>query len=72
MTSVFTDPTPSGSKITARPKSAARAEEAASGATLLKPRWWEAFQNYLHMNKDEIQSTCSQCSSTSGEKREVA
>jgi sporulation protein YlmC with PRC-barrel domain len=63
MTPVFSDPAPSSSKVTLRPKSVARAEEAASGVTLLKPRWWESFENYLRLNKDDIQANCSQCSS---------
>jgi hypothetical protein len=37
---VFSDPAPCAAKITLRPKSVARAEEAAAGVTLLKPRWW--------------------------------
>lgn len=60
---VFTDPAPGSGKVTLRPKSVARAEEAASGVTLLKPRWWESFENYLRLNKDDIQAECSQCKS---------
>jgi hypothetical protein len=63
ITDVFSDPAPSAGKVTLRPKSVARAEEAASGVTLLKPRWWEAFENYLHENKSDIQANCSQCES---------
>jgi sporulation protein YlmC with PRC-barrel domain len=63
MTNVFSDPAPGGGKVTLRPRSVARAEDAASGVTLLKPRWWEAFENYLRLNKDDIQARCSQCSS---------
>jgi sporulation protein YlmC with PRC-barrel domain len=63
MTDVFSDPAPGAGKVTLRPKSVARAEEAASGVSLLKPRWWEAFENYLRLNKDDIQAKCSQCSS---------
>jgi hypothetical protein len=40
-----------------------RAEESASGITLLKPRWWDTFENYLRLNKEDIQASCSQCSS---------
>jgi hypothetical protein len=40
MSDVFSDPAPGG-KVTLRPKSVARAEEAASGVIWLKPRWWE-------------------------------
>jgi sporulation protein YlmC with PRC-barrel domain len=72
MTKVFTDPEPSISKVTLRPKSVARAEEAASGVTLLKPRWWEAFENYLRINKPDIQANCPQCPSAAEGKREVA
>lgn len=60
---VFSDPAPNSGKVTLRPKSAARAEEAASGVALLKPHWWEAFENYLRVNKDDIQAKCPQCSS---------
>lgn len=60
---VFSDPAPGSGKVTLRPKPVVRAEEAASGVTLLKPRWWEAFENYLQENKSEIQSKCSHCSS---------
>ena len=60
---VFSDPAPNSSKITLEPKSVARAEQAASGVTLLKPRWWEAFENYLQENKSDIQGDCSQCGS---------
>jgi len=58
---VFTDPAPGGGKVTLRPKSAARAEESASGAALKKPYWWESFENYLRGNKDDIQSKCPRC-----------
>jgi len=60
---VFSDPAPGSGKVTLRPKSVARAEEAASGATLLKPRWWESFENYLRLNKDDIKGKCPQCTS---------
>jgi len=63
ITEVFTDPAPGSGKVTLRPKSVARAEEAASGVTLLKPRWWESFENYLRLNKDDIQAECAQCKS---------
>ena len=69
MTKVFTDPAPSGGKVTLRPKSVARAEDAASGVTLLKPQWWDAFENYLSVNRRDIQAKCSQCDE---EKRQVA
>ena len=60
---VFSDPLPSSGKVTLRPKSVARAEEAASGIALLKPHWWESFENYLRLNKSDIQEKCSQCAS---------
>ena len=60
---VFSDPAPSSGKVTLRPKSVARAEEAASGVALLKPNWWEYFENYLQSNKDDIKAKCSHCSS---------
>ena len=48
---VFSDPTPGSGKVTLRPKSVARAEKAASGVALLKPRWWESFENYLRLEQ---------------------
>src|SRR5581483_5622881 len=63
MADIFSDPAPDSSKVTLKPKSVARAEEAASGVTLLKPRWWESFENYLRENKSDIQGNCSQCNS---------
>ena len=60
---VFSDPAPNSGKVTLRPKSVARAEEAAAGVALLKPHWWEAFENYLRTNKSDIQEKCPQCSS---------
>src|SRR5438874_4967064 len=72
ITPVFTDPEPKSGKVTLRPKSVARAEEAASGVTLLKPRWWEAFENYLQMNRSEIQARCPECSPTSEQTSKVA
>jgi sporulation protein YlmC with PRC-barrel domain len=60
---VFSDPAPGSGKVTLRPSSVARAEEAASGVSLLKPRWWESFENYLRLNKNDIQSGCLQCKS---------
>ena len=72
MTPVFTDPEPKAGKVTLRPRSVARAEEAASGVTLLKPRWWEAFENYLQIHRDEIQAKCPECSSGSQQTSRVA
>jgi hypothetical protein len=48
---VFSHTAPGSGKGTLRPKSTARAEEAASGASLLKPGWWESFENYLRPNR---------------------
>jgi hypothetical protein len=59
----FSDPAPSSGKLRLRPKSVMRAEDSASGITLLKPRWWNTFENYLRLNKEDIQARCSQCSS---------
>ena len=63
MTPVFSDTAPGSGKVTLRPKAVTRAEEAASGVTLLKPHWWEYFENYLKINKDEIQAKCPECPS---------
>ena len=72
MSEVFSDPAPGAGKVTLRPASVARAEEAASGVAMLKPRWWDSFENYLRDNKSDIQSKCSQCGPTADQKREVA
>jgi len=69
---VFSDPAPNAGKVTLRPKSVARAEASAPGVTLLKPHWWEAFENYLRLNRDDIQSKCPQCVSTSDQGRKIA
>jgi hypothetical protein len=63
ISSVFSDPAPGSGKVTLRPKSVVRTEEAAAGVALLKPRWWDAFENYLRLNKDDIQTKCPQCES---------
>jgi hypothetical protein len=63
MTPVFSDPSPGSGKVTLRPKSVARAEEAASGVSQLKPHWWESFENYLRLNKEDIQAKCPECPS---------
>jgi sporulation protein YlmC with PRC-barrel domain len=60
---VFSDPEPSGGKVTLRPKSVSRAEDVSRGVTLVKPRWWESFQDYLRVNKNDIRDKCSRCSS---------
>jgi sporulation protein YlmC with PRC-barrel domain len=51
---VFSDLGPRPGKVTLRPKSVARAEGAAAGVTLLKPRWWDSFEEYLRLNKSDI------------------
>jgi sporulation protein YlmC with PRC-barrel domain len=63
ITDVFSDPAPNPGKVTLRPKSAARAEDAASGTTLLKPRWWEPLEDHLRQNKQHIQAGCPHCTS---------
>jgi hypothetical protein len=68
---VFTDPAPRPGKVTLRPNSVARAEEAAAGVTLLKPSWRDSFEEYLRQNKNDIHANCSQCGSSKKE-REVA
>jgi hypothetical protein len=62
MTSVFPGATPGSDRGTLRPKGVVRVEEAAAGVNQLRPRWWEAFENYLHRNKSDIQAKCSECS----------
>jgi sporulation protein YlmC with PRC-barrel domain len=69
---VFSDTAPNSGQVTLRPKSVARAEASAPGVTLLKPHWWEAFENYLKINKSDIQSKCPQCASSSDRKSKVA
>jgi hypothetical protein len=66
---VFSDPALGAGKVTLRPKPVAGVEEAASGVSMLKPHWWEAFENYLHLNNSDIQAKCSQCSSKAAEPR---
>lgn len=63
MTNVFTGPEPGSGKVTLRPEPVVLAEQAAAGVNQLKPRWWEAFENYLRINKGDIQGKCPQCSS---------
>ncbi len=63
MPPVFPDPASGSGKVTRRPKSVGRAEEAASGVSQLKPHWWESFENYLRARKEDIQSKCPECPS---------
>jgi sporulation protein YlmC with PRC-barrel domain len=69
---VFSDTAPNSGQVTLRPKSVARAEASAPGVALLKPHWWEAFENYLKINKSDIQSKCPHCASTSNQESKVA
>jgi hypothetical protein len=57
---VFSDTTPGAHKVTLRPRSVRRAEQAAAGVALLKPRW-DAFAEHLRRNRIEVQSHCAQC-----------
>jgi hypothetical protein len=56
----FSDTTPGAHKVMLRPRSVRRAEEAAAGVALLKPRW-DAFAEHFGRNRIEIQSRCAQC-----------
>ena len=47
-------------RVTLRPRSVRRAEEAAAGIARLKPRW-AAFAEHLRRNRIELQSGCAQC-----------
>jgi sporulation protein YlmC with PRC-barrel domain len=63
LTDKFSDPRPGAHKVTLRPQGTIRrAEEAAQGVTLLKPRW-ETFGESLLRNRESIQANCSQCGS---------
>ncbi len=63
LTDKFSDPRPGAHKVTLRPQGTIRrAEEAAQGVTLLKPRW-ETFGESLLRSRDSIQANCSQCDS---------
>ena len=57
---VFSDTTPGAIKVTLRPRSVRRAEEAAAGLSLLKPRW-DAFAEHLRRDRIKVQSHCAQC-----------
>lgn len=72
LASVFSDPTPRGSKIVLRPSgTVARAEEAAYGSALLKPRW-DSFVEHLRHLRQDIVGTCSRCASEAEAKRNAA
>jgi sporulation protein YlmC with PRC-barrel domain len=63
LTDKFSDPRPGAHKVTLRPQGTIRrAEEAAQGVTLLKPRW-ETFGESLLRNRERIQANCSECGS---------
>lgn len=71
LASVFSDPTPRGSKIAMRPGgTVARAEEAASGTTLLKPRW-DSFVEHLRRLRQPIVARCSHCEAETQKRRNV-
>jgi sporulation protein YlmC with PRC-barrel domain len=59
ITDVFPDPTPGAHKVTLRPRSVTRAEQAASGVAPLKPRW-DAFAEGVRSDRDGIRSECPQ------------
>jgi hypothetical protein len=35
-------------------------------------QWWDAFENYLHLNQDKIRAECPQCTAASAQRREMA
>ena len=57
---LFSATAPGAHKVTLRPRSVRRAEEAAAGVARLKPRW-NAFAEHLRRNRSEVQSHCAQC-----------
>ena len=57
---VFSDTAPGAHKVTLRPRSVRRAEEAAAGVALLKARW-DAFAEHLRRHRIEVQSRWAQC-----------
>jgi hypothetical protein len=57
----FSDPTPSGQKVTLRPAgTASRAEDAAYGGQPLSSRWSD-FEEHLRRNRVDISAKCAQC-----------
>ena len=68
---VFSDPRPGAHKVTLRPRSVKRAEEAASGIALLKPHW-DAFAANLRRDRAGIQSQCPQCAADAEKARSAA
>jgi sporulation protein YlmC with PRC-barrel domain len=68
---VFSDARPGAHKVTLRPRSVRRAEEAAAGVALLKPRW-DAFAEHLRRHRTEVQSHCPQCAHDGEKTRSTA
>jgi hypothetical protein len=56
---VFSDTTPGAHKVTLRPRSVRRAEEAAAGVARLKPLW-DAFAEHFGRHRIEVQRHCAQ------------
>ena len=72
ITDKFSDPTPSGGKVTLRPAgTASRAEDASKGVALLKPRL-DAFEALLRRNQVDIRAKCPQCETAPEKQRDVA
>jgi hypothetical protein len=67
----FADPQPGLHKVTLRPRSVLRAEEAAQGIALLKPRWND-FEEFLSLNRAEIIANCEECGAESEKRRGAA
>ena len=67
----FADPQPGLHKVTLRPRSVLRAEEAAQGVALLKPRW-DDFEEFLSLNRAEIVAKCDECGEDVEKKRGAA
>jgi len=68
----FSDPTPSGAKVTLRPAGTpSRAEDAAYGTRPLSSRWSE-FEALLRVNRVDISAKCAQCAPALDEDRDVA
>jgi len=68
----FSDPTPSGAKVTLRPAGTpSRAEDAAYGTRPLSSRWSE-FEALLRINRVDISAKCAQCAPALDEDRDVA
>lgn len=68
---VFSDPTPGAHKVTLKPRSVIRAEEAASGVALLKPRW-DGFAEHVRRDGASIKTDCPQCAHDREQTRSAA